>query len=80
MLSWLSLLMPFLAIAVWASGLIIRAKDFDEVPIGGICVLLVSMSLFFFVFGVFKIKWNNFQFKIINGVCIGLAFSLFTAY
>jgi len=27
-LSWLSLLMPFLALAVWASGLIIRAKDF----------------------------------------------------
>lgn len=52
--------MPFIAIAVWASGLIIRAKDFDSVPIGGICVLLVSMSLFFFMFGVLKIKWNNF--------------------
>lgn len=28
-LSWLSLLMPFIAIAIWASGLIIRARDFQ---------------------------------------------------
>lgn len=28
-LSWLSLLLPFVSLAVWASGLIIRAKDYQ---------------------------------------------------
>lgn len=79
-MSWLSLLMPFLAMAVWASGLIIRAKDFKAKPIGGISVLLVGMTLFFFVFSIFKIKWNNYQFKVVNGVCILMAFLCFTAY
>jgi len=72
--------MPFLALAVWASGLIIRAKDFNMKPVGGISVLLVVMSFFFFVYGVFTIKWNNYQFKVANGVFLFLAFALFTAY
>jgi hypothetical protein len=80
LLSWLSLLMPFLALAVWASGLIIRAKDFHVKPIGGISVLLVGMAFFFFIYGIFTIKWNNYQFKVINGVSLFMSFALFTAY
>lgn len=80
MLSWLSLCMPMIALAVWASGLIIRAKDYHIEPTGGISVLLVGTSFYFFIFAVFKIKWNNYQFKVLNGVCLFLAFCFFTAY
>ena len=27
-LSWISLLMPFIALSVWAAGLLVRARDF----------------------------------------------------
>jgi hypothetical protein len=80
LLSWISLLMPFIALAVWASGLIIKAKDFNEKPIGGISVLLMGMAFFFFIFSVFKIKWNNYQFKVLNGVCLFMAFACVTTY
>lgn len=79
-LSWLSLFMPFGSLGIWASGLIIRAKDFHVKPIGGISVLLVGMAFFFFSFGILKIKWNNFQFKVLNGVCLLIAILLLTAY
>ena len=80
MLSWISLIMPFLSLAVWAAGLIIRAKDFKIQPIAGISVLLVGSAFVFFSFSILKIKWNNFTFKFINGLCLFIAFSCFTAY
>jgi hypothetical protein len=43
-------------------------------------LILVGMAFFFFVFSILKIKWNNFQFKVINGVCLLIAFCLFTSY
>jgi hypothetical protein len=60
MLSWISILMPVTTLAVWAAGLIIKSLTYDQVPLGGICVLLVGLSFFLFTFGIFKIKWNNF--------------------
>lgn len=60
-LSWISFVMPLLALVVWTAGLIIRATDFDFVPVGGICVLMVGLALFFFTFGIFQIKWSNYQ-------------------
>jgi hypothetical protein len=80
MLSWLSLIMPVLSLAVWSAGLIIRSKDFHMSPIGGICVALVGLALMFVIFAVFKIKWDNYQFKVLNGVCLFLGFALFTCY
>jgi len=79
-LSWISLIMPLLALAVWSAGLIIRATDFNKEPVGGICVLLVGAAFFFVTFGVFSIKWNNYQFKTFNGVCFAVAFTCLTAY
>jgi hypothetical protein len=79
-LSWLSLLMPLVTLAVWGSGMIIRAKDFGEMPIGGIGILLCGLAFYFFTFAFLKLKWNMYQFKILNGVAFGLAFALLTAY
>lgn len=62
MLSWISLIMPVLSLAVWAAGLIIRAKDYNVTPLGGISVLLIGMGLLSFTFGILKIKWNNYSF------------------
>lgn len=80
MLSYLSLLMPIMALGVWAAGLIIKARDFDQTPVGGISVLLVGFTFFWFVFGVFKIKWNNYQFNSFNVICFSISFASFTAY
>jgi hypothetical protein len=80
MLSWISLIMPPLALAVWGAGLIVRATDFGLIPTGGICVLLVGVSFMFFTFGLLKLKWNNFRFRLINAICFFLAFIFLTAY
>jgi hypothetical protein len=79
-LSYVSLLMPIISLAVWASGLIIKAKDFNSSAVGGISVLLVGFTFFWFTFGVLKIKWNNYQFNNFNVLCFLLAFGSFTAY
>ena len=80
MMSWLSLLLPFMSLGVWAAGLLIKAADYGEKPTGGICVLLVGMAFFWFCLGVFKIKWNHYQFTIFNGLCLFLCFLHFTGY
>ncbi len=79
-LSWISICMPILALAVWAAGLIERSIDFNEIPIGGVCVALAGVSFVLFTFGVLKIKWNNFRFSFLNGFCIFLAFCGLTTY
>lgn len=79
-LSWISICLPVLAIAVWSAGLIERSMDFDEMPIGGVCVALAGAAFILFTFGVLKIKWNNYRFTFINGLCIFLAFCGLTTY
>ena len=79
-LSWISLLMPFMALAVWAAGLIIRARDFGKVPVGGICVLLVGMAFFFFAIAIFSIKWNHYTMGNLSAIQFCMAFFCLTAY
>jgi len=59
-LTWLSLLMPFLAMAIWAAGLLVKARDYGDEPVAGICVLMIGFAFFFFSYGTLKIKWNNY--------------------
>lgn len=78
--TWLSYLLPFLSLSVWAAGLIIRANDFGTSPVGGISVILVGCSFMLFTYGILRIKWNNYQIGVLSGVCFLLAFSCLTAY
>lgn len=79
-LIWISLVLPLLGLGVWSAGLIIRAQDLNDVPIGGICVILVGIAFIFFTFGILMIKWNNYRFRFVNGFCIVTALALMTAY
>ena len=79
-LSWLSLLMPFLSLAVWAAGLLINAKDFGETPVAGVCVIMVGFAFFFFTYSILNIKWNNYQFSAFNALLFGFAGLFLTAY
>lgn len=69
-----------MSLAVWAAGLIIRAKDFNMKPIGGIAVILVGTAFMLFTFAFLKIKWNNFSFKFVNWISLFMAFACFTGY
>ena len=45
-----------------------------------ICVLIVGISLPIFLYGLFKIRWNNFRFKTKSLVFIVIALGFFTLY
>jgi hypothetical protein len=79
-ITWMSYLLPFLSIAVWAAGLIIRAKDFNQSPVAGVTVILIGSALLLFIYGVCKIKWNNYSFGFQSGLCFLLSFCLLTTY
>ena len=76
----MSYTLPFLSLAVWAAGLLIRAKDFETSPVAGITILLVGFALIFFTYGIFLIKWNNYSFGFINAFCFLMSLFLITAY
>jgi hypothetical protein len=80
LMSWFAISLPFLALAVWAAGLIARAIQGGASASAGITVALVGMSLFFFLLYFFRIKWNNYKFDIISGVYLVMTFLCITAY
>jgi hypothetical protein len=79
-MSWFAISLPFLALAVWAAGLIARAITGGASSSAGITVALVGMSLFFFLLYFFRIKWNNYKFDIISGIYLVMTFLCITAY
>ncbi len=49
LMSWFAISLPFLALGVWAAGLITRALRAGSSASAGITVSLVGMALFFFL-------------------------------
>lgn len=80
LISWFAISLPFLALGVWAAGLIARAISGGASASAGITVALVGMALFFFLLYFFRIKWNNYKFDIISGVYLVMTFLCITAY
>jgi hypothetical protein len=80
LMSWFAISLPFLALGVWAAGLIARAINGNGTASAGITVALVGMSLFFFLLYFFRIKWNNYKFDLLSGIYLMLTFLCITAY
>lgn len=79
-LCWVFLLLPFIAIAVWSWGLIIRSSNLDKSLRGGLCVLTVGLSFILYDFGMMNIKWNNYRFTKNNMIVLAVAHLSLTAY
>ena len=80
LLCWVFLLLPFIALAVWGFGLIIRSANLDESVMGGVSVLVVGVALILYDFGMMNIKWNNYRFTKMNIFVIALAHIFYTVY
>lgn len=80
LMSWFSLSLPFLALGVWAAGLIARAVSAKEKPSGGITVALTGASFFCFMSCFFRVKWNHYKFDMWSGIYFCLTFLFLTAY
>ena len=80
LMSWFAISLPFLALGVWAAGLIARAIHGGASSAAGITVALVGMSLCFFLLNFFRVKWNNYKFDLISGAYLVMTFLCITAY
>lgn len=80
LMSWFAITLPFLALGVWAAGLIVRAINGGVSAAAGITVALVGLALFFFLLYFFRIKWNNYKFDLRSGIYLVMTFLCFTAY
>jgi hypothetical protein len=79
-ISWFAITLPYLALGVWAAGLITRAVRSGGKATAGITVALVGMALIFFILYFFRVKWNNYKFDIRSGIYLVLTFLFLTAY
>ncbi len=79
-MSWFSLSLPFLALGVWAAGLIAKAISAKEKPSGGITVALTGAALFCFLQCFFRVKWNHYKFDLWSALYFCMTFVLLTAY
>jgi hypothetical protein len=80
LMTWFALSIPFLALAVWTAGLLVRAKNQGIPYVAGITVALVGAALFFFLLNFFRIKWNHFKFDFKCALYFCLTFFFLTGY
>ena len=72
--------MPPITLIFWRSGLLRREQKDNYRRAGGIAVFLLGFSLLFFLYGVFKIKWNKFRVSKLSVLCFTISWILLTAY
>ena len=72
--------MPPITLIFWGAGLLRREKKDSSDYAGGIAVFLVGFSLLFFLYGVFRIKWNKFKVSKLSALCMAISWLLLTAY
>ena len=77
---YLFMFLPIITLAVWAAAMTILAGKEDRKPVGGIAIVLVGMAFNFFVYSVFKIRWQNYRLSKQTIVCMLIAFILFVSY
>jgi len=79
-LIYLFLLMPFASLAVWALAMAFLREKSDEKPVGGMAIFLVGLSFIFFLYGIFKIRWQSYRLTKQCLFSLFMAFACFTGY
>lgn len=74
------LFMPFAALGVWIAALIVFERQWQSIPVAGICAACCGIAFLFFALALFKLRWGFFQFSVTNALLFLLALISLMAY
>ena len=72
--------MPFLSLAGWSVLIIYDLSKRDQNTAAGWSILILGTAYMLTVYNIFRLKWTNYRFKMVNGILTVLILALVSTY